>query len=131
MMKGLYGLMRKKGVCVLPDFGSAGGHTGDYSTGRFEGRGKEESGSCVFPAPRFLTRSHMCCGVTVSGHCKVSQEDFGSPVKARAERLNADTARCHSPAVPEATPPHPRPHDGEAHPPGPGTQAQVWEDQLS
>lgn len=51
VMKGLYGLMRKKGVCVLPDFGSAGGHTGDYSRGRFEGRGKEESGSCVFPAP--------------------------------------------------------------------------------
>lgn len=51
VMKGLYGFMRKKGVCVLPDFGSAGGHTGDYSRGRFEGRGKEESGSCVFPAP--------------------------------------------------------------------------------
>lgn len=27
-----YGLMRKEeGVCVLPDFGSAGGHTEDYS----------------------------------------------------------------------------------------------------
>lgn len=33
MMKGFYfyGLMRKKGFCVLPDFGSAGGHTEDYS----------------------------------------------------------------------------------------------------
>lgn len=37
----------------------------------------------------------------------MSQEDFRSPVKARAECLNADTARCHSPAVPEATPPPP------------------------
>lgn len=26
-----YGLMKKKGVCVLPDFGSAGGHTEGYS----------------------------------------------------------------------------------------------------
>lgn len=47
-----YGLMRgKEGVCVLPGFGSAGGHTEDYSSGKLWGRGKEESWSCFFPSP--------------------------------------------------------------------------------
>lgn len=46
-----YGLMRKKGVCVLPDFGSAGGHTGDYSKRRVLGKRERKVTSCVFPSP--------------------------------------------------------------------------------
>lgn len=33
--------------------------------------GKKSQGLVYSPHPHFLTRSHMCCGVTVSGHCKV------------------------------------------------------------
>lgn len=69
MVKGFYfyGLMRKKGFCVLPDFGSAGGHTEDYSK-RQVLRKRERRVMVLFCTltPHFLTRSHVCCRIVTS-----------------------------------------------------------------
>lgn len=57
-----YGLMKKKGgVCVLPDFGSAGGHTEGYS--KRQVLGKRERRVMVlffFFTPLFISRLHIC-----------------------------------------------------------------------
>lgn len=54
MMKEFYFLRfdkkgRNKGVCVLPDFGSAGGHTEDYS--KRQGLGKRERRVMILFSP--------------------------------------------------------------------------------
>lgn len=56
-----YGLMRKEeGVYVLPDFGSAGGHTEDYSKRHVLGkRERRVMVLSVFLTPHCLTRSHV------------------------------------------------------------------------
>lgn len=61
-----YGLMRKE-EGVLPDFGSAGGHTEDYS--KRQVLGKRERKVMIlffFLTPHFLTRSHICCRINKS-----------------------------------------------------------------
>lgn len=54
----LYGLMKKEeGVCVLPDFGSAGGHTeGLFEEASFREEGKKSHGLIFFfsSSPTFL-----------------------------------------------------------------------------
>lgn len=52
-----YGLMREEEeVCVLPDFGSAGGHTGDYSKRQVLGKRERRVtvSFCIFTTPHFL-----------------------------------------------------------------------------
>lgn len=56
-----YGLMKKKGgVCVLPDFGSAGGHTEGYSKRQVLGK-TERRVMVLFLVfnPHFISRLHI------------------------------------------------------------------------
>lgn len=55
-----YSLMKKKGgVCVLPDFGSAGGHTEGYSERQVLGkRERRVMVSFLFISP-FIVRLHI------------------------------------------------------------------------
>lgn len=65
----LYGLMKKEeGVCVLPDFGSAGGHTeGLFEEASFREEGKKSHGLIFFSLiPHFLTRTHIYCRINKS-----------------------------------------------------------------
>lgn len=68
MMKDFYfyGLMKKKGgVCVLPDFGSAGGHTEGYSKRQVLGK-RERRVMVLFLVfiPHFISRLHIYYTVT-------------------------------------------------------------------
>lgn len=56
-----YGLMKKKGgVCVLPDFGSAGGHTEGNSKRQVLGK-RERRVMVLFLVfnPHFISTSHL------------------------------------------------------------------------
>lgn len=59
-----YGLMRKKGVCILPDFGSAGGHTEDSAERQVLGKRERRIMVLLFYShPHFLTKFHICCRI--------------------------------------------------------------------